>query len=288
MDNEEKYIDIRNKLQNLEQVKAGDDFEKRLHLRIVELEAEKRQAHKKKYDEPQGGFLRNLFSNRQYPWFAPAIGFTVVLFFVFYITYLNKTSVDTSKEMAATNQPVEQKDASALSDTSAISEKRNMTSNSENENQYKGDSKNLASELDNFKYEKREPIPPENQNLNTGRDESGSYDMKNDKSKPSDGIKGIDKLTKPKAPVEQKAPVEKGVLPDPRDGRTEETESVPGIETGLNDADKMSAVTAPTKEDSARKKMSMKKDTLIRTPDEKFEKMNKENLEKLIEKIQGK
>ncbi len=77
---------------------------KRLHSRIVEFEAEKRTKHSKKFDEGRGGFLRNLFGERQYPWLIPAVGFTVLIFFVFYITYHNKTSVDNNKEPVTTNQ----------------------------------------------------------------------------------------------------------------------------------------------------------------------------------------
>lgn len=98
MDNEEKYTDIRDKLRNLEKVGAGEDFVKKLHLKIVEHEAEKRKVHAKKYDQQSGGFLRNLFTAKQYPWLIPAAGFTVLLFFVFYVTYLNKNISEKSQQ----------------------------------------------------------------------------------------------------------------------------------------------------------------------------------------------
>ncbi|MEO8664194.1 MAG: hypothetical protein ABI462_01765 [Ignavibacteria bacterium] len=98
MDSEEKYPEIRSKLQNLEQVKAGDDFVNKLHMKIVESEAEKRHEHEARFDEPRGGFLKNLFGNMQYPWLAPAVGFTVLIFFVFYITYLNKTASEKDQQ----------------------------------------------------------------------------------------------------------------------------------------------------------------------------------------------
>jgi len=90
LDSEEKFTDIRQKLQNLEKIRTGEDFVKNLQLKIVEHEAEKRREHAKKYDESRGGFLKNLFTPRQYPWLIPAAGFTVLLFFVFYITYVNR------------------------------------------------------------------------------------------------------------------------------------------------------------------------------------------------------
>ena len=105
MDNEEKYPEIRNKLKNLEQVKAGDDFVRKLHMKIVESESEKRHEHEARFDEPRGGFLKNLFGNMQYPWLAPAVGFTVLIFFVFYITYLNKTTSE--KDQFSTSQKQE-------------------------------------------------------------------------------------------------------------------------------------------------------------------------------------
>lgn len=98
MDNEEKYNDIREKLQKLEQIKAGDNFVNNLHYKIVELESEKRKEHLKKYDEARGGFLKNLFSNIQYPWLIPAVGFTVLIFFVFYITFLNRSGTKNNGE----------------------------------------------------------------------------------------------------------------------------------------------------------------------------------------------
>ncbi len=112
MDKEEKYHEIRSKLQNLEQVKASDNFVHNLHHKIVELESEKRQEHAKKFDEGLGGFLRNLFSTRQYPWLVPAVGFTVLIFFVFYITFLNKNASEKNEQLLSTKQEsVEQKNS---------------------------------------------------------------------------------------------------------------------------------------------------------------------------------
>jgi len=94
LSDEEKYLEIREKLRNLETVKASSDFTNRLHLRIIEEEASRRSDHIKKFDAEKGGFLRNLFANRQYPWLIPAVGFTMVIFFVFYITFLSRDSME--------------------------------------------------------------------------------------------------------------------------------------------------------------------------------------------------
>jgi hypothetical protein len=104
LDSDEKYLDIRDKLKNLVQVKASDDFVHKLHHKIVALQAEKKKQHIKKYDESKGGFLRNLFSNRQYPWLIPAAGFTVLIFFVFYMTYLSKNTPETDTQNLSTQK----------------------------------------------------------------------------------------------------------------------------------------------------------------------------------------
>ena len=104
MDKEEKYTDIRDKLRNLEQVKASDNFVHNLNSRIVEIEAEKRKEHEKKYDETKGGFLRNLLGNMQYPWLVPAAGFTVLIFFIFYITYLSKNASESMNDPLSGNK----------------------------------------------------------------------------------------------------------------------------------------------------------------------------------------
>lgn len=104
MDSEEKYTDIREKLRSLEQVKAGDDFIHKLNHKIVELEAGKRTEHSKKFNKDRGGFLRNLFANRQNPWLIPAAGFTILIFFVLYITYLNKNASLNNTDLLSTQK----------------------------------------------------------------------------------------------------------------------------------------------------------------------------------------
>ncbi len=88
----------------MNKVKAGDDFVDKLHLKIVEVEAEKRHEHEARFDEPRGGFLKNLFGSMQYPWLAPAVGFTVLIFFVFFITYLTKTTSEKDQQVLSTQK----------------------------------------------------------------------------------------------------------------------------------------------------------------------------------------
>lgn len=104
MDNEEKYIDIANKLKGLEKVEASHNFTHNLQAKIIEFESEKRKEHTKRNEDTKGGFLRDLFGNLQYPWIVPAAGFTILIFFVFYITYQNKDVFEKSNDSPVTQE----------------------------------------------------------------------------------------------------------------------------------------------------------------------------------------
>lgn len=153
MDNEEKYLDISRKLKNLEPVKASDNFVHNLHSKIVEIETEKRLEHEKRFDESRGGFLRNLFGNMQYPWLVPAAGFTVLIFFVFYITFLNKNASENNQPLLSdqkteiseqNNPPAEQNKTSETGNDEALTKKEKLPG------------KDIAGELKN---EMNESIP---------------------------------------------------------------------------------------------------------------------------------
>lgn len=103
MNDEEKYLEIREKLRSLETVHASSDFTNKLHLRIVEEESSRRKEHIKKFDAEKGGFLRNLFNNRQYPWLIPSVGFAVVIFFVFYITFISRDNFTNNENEISTD-----------------------------------------------------------------------------------------------------------------------------------------------------------------------------------------
>ncbi|HMQ69688.1 MAG TPA: hypothetical protein PKC58_11930 [Ignavibacteria bacterium] len=104
MDNEEKHIDIAEKLKSLEKIEASHNFTHNLHAKIIEFESEKRREHAKRNEESKGGFLKDLFGNLQYPWLVPAAGFTILIFFVFYITYQNKSVIEADNNASLKNE----------------------------------------------------------------------------------------------------------------------------------------------------------------------------------------
>lgn len=159
MDNSEKYSEITEKLKNLEHIKAGDDFVHKLHSKIVEFESEKRLEHTKKFDKGRGGFLRNLFGNRQYPWLIPAVGFTVIVFFVFYITYLNQNPAENNNESLSTKtqEQTEQKNQSLQNQTPAIEPPVTFNKNDSAVEKQKKTSKDIASDLKSDEDKKQSP-----------------------------------------------------------------------------------------------------------------------------------
>lgn len=91
MHEEEKHIEIREKLKNLPKIKASESFLNSLQRKINLLEAEKsgKSIHKKHIEKIEGGFFGRILGSQKNPWLIPAIGFTVVLFFVFTVVYIN-------------------------------------------------------------------------------------------------------------------------------------------------------------------------------------------------------
>lgn len=112
MTEQERHSEIRNLLKNLESVRASSDFEKKLHLKIIEEERRRRTGH--------GGrrtgiadFFQQILSGKSYPWLAPAAGFVVLLFFVLYYVY--STRIDDTQQKQATPETVVQKDSGTVS-----------------------------------------------------------------------------------------------------------------------------------------------------------------------------
>ncbi|MEO8209361.1 MAG: hypothetical protein ABI840_02280 [bacterium] len=182
MDSEEKYLDIREKLRNLEQVKASNNFIHNLHHKIVEVETEKRKMHFKKFDEGKGGFLRNLFANRQYPWLIPAVGFTVIIFFVLYMTFVSKNASENNKEQLSTqklDQPTENNSTMKIEPN----ENKELAAKSEDDNLNSG-KKNLPKDeiKGNLKKEQDRKLfsQIETKKLKTDKDDSND---KSDKTK---------------------------------------------------------------------------------------------------------
>jgi hypothetical protein len=88
---EEKHIDIREKLRRLPKVKANENFLNSLQSKINLLESEKssKSLHKKHVENIEKGFFGKIFGTQKNPWLIPALGFTVVLFFIFTVVYIN-------------------------------------------------------------------------------------------------------------------------------------------------------------------------------------------------------
>ena len=91
MHEEEKHIEIREKLKNLPKIKAGENFLNSLQRKINLLEAEKssKSIHKKHIENIERGFFGKILGSQRNPWLIPVIGFTVVLFFIFTVVYIN-------------------------------------------------------------------------------------------------------------------------------------------------------------------------------------------------------
>ncbi len=195
MSDEEKYLEIREKLKSLETIKASSNFTNNLHLKIVEEEALRRNAHFKKYDNEKGGFLRNFLSNKQYPWLIPAVGFTMVIFFIFYVTYVNVDIEQLEKSGSASEYTDESKTADNNSglknyESKNLSDLKNSIDNLPKENtenlknQYYTDQGNLnGSDLN--KEKKTDQSKPDLALVETQKRNAPSADNKVFKSKKS-------------------------------------------------------------------------------------------------------
>lgn len=284
MDKEEKYTDIRDKLRNLEQVKAGDNFVHNLNSKIVEIESEKRKVHEKKYDETKGGFLRNLLGNMQYPWLVPAAGFTVLIFFIFYITYLSKNASESINDPLSGNKQ-------------EITEQKNIPSDrslsAENENPSVTDSDITRTE--------KEKLP--------GKDIAG--DMKTENSDNQSSPTSNDKTESDRGGMRTYKQEVKAVTPgntensDPKandelkDQPENDTESGRSENNGMISAEQNSAVSPEVSRSSVlsesqtqkdqKENMKSKKssnDSLKKTLNDKLKTVNSESLEKLREEIE--
>ncbi|MBK8551116.1 MAG: hypothetical protein IPL53_08695 [Ignavibacteria bacterium] len=271
MDNEEKYLDISRKLKNLEPVKASDNFVHNLHSKIVEIEAEKRLEHEKKFDGDRGGFLKNLFGNMQYPWLVPAAGFTVLIFFVFYITFLNKNASENNQPLLSdqktdiskqSNPPAEQNKTSETGNDKTLTGKENLPG------------KDIAGDLKTEKNE-RNPSITEEKKQYTDREETGYNKMELKAAQPeknkdrsdakNDEIKDFAKKENEPDIIENNGMI----ATEPQTGESSvSTESVTSNEPEVKLKSK------GPENDSLKKKL-----------DDKLRRINKSNLEKIREEI---
>lgn len=97
MTDNEKHLDIREKLQSLPSVKASDDFIMKLQKRINLAEAQpSTQIHKQHQHKLEEGFFARLFGGRN-SWIVPAVGVTAVVFLVFiWVFVVNQNNITTS------------------------------------------------------------------------------------------------------------------------------------------------------------------------------------------------
>ncbi len=284
MDKEEKYTDIRDKLRNLEQVKAGDNFVHNLNSRIVEIESEKRKVHEKKYDETKGGFLRNLLGNMQYPWLVPAAGFTILIFFIFYMTYLSKNASE------SINDPLSGK-------KQEITEQKNIPSE-----------KNLSAENENLSFTDSDKTLTEKEKL-PGKDIAGDMKTQNSDNQPAPTINN--KTESDRGGTRTYKQEMKAVKPgntdnsdpkttvDPKDQWGNDTETGRSENNGMISAEQKSAVSPEVSRSSVlsesqtqkdqKENLNSKKsvnDSLKKTLNDKLKKVNSESLEKLREEIE--
>ncbi len=287
MDNEEKYPEIRSKLKNLEQVKAGDDFVNKLHMKIVEVEGEKRHEHEARFDEHRGGFLKNLFGNMQYPWLAPAVGFTVLIFFVFYITYLNKTTSEKDQQLLSTRK---------LEDTGQNNNDINKNPNVQQEpyissehdktfsDKEKQAGKDIASDL-KTEPNGSKPSTSENNKRLTDRDEFKNY---KEESKTFVSPKKLEEeIETPSPETESKAPgVSLDKIDKDKEGADKQKESSESVNDGgiLNLKKSDTQMKAPGDSEIARGRAD-EDEAKGKKLKEKMNKINRSSLEKIRDEV---
>lgn len=141
---EDKYLEIREKLRSLPKIKASDNFVQTLQHTITVLEAEKHR-HLNKFDFSKVHFLRSLFSRQQNPWLIPAVGVTILAVFIFYIL-LNMNASENNNEDLSTNKIEQTQDNNAAEQNSMNSPSRIKENKTENEKST-GKDKDIASDL---------------------------------------------------------------------------------------------------------------------------------------------
>jgi len=281
LDKEEKYTDIRDKLRNLEPVKAGDNFVHNLNSRIIEIEAEKRKVHEKKYDEGRGGFLKNLFGNMQYPWLVPAAGFTVLIFFVFYVTFLSKNASENIPQVSSDKKQELSEQKNIPSENNGSQDKEPNTENESGKTLNGNDKlsgKDIAGDMrsDNKNY-KQSSV--DNNFHNTDKDENKNYrqELKAVTPELSDGM--TSETTEDNQVKESTEP-----------GRTEtngmiSTEKKEAVSPEMNSSSELSeSQSSVEKRDNSKSKKSGKDSTKNKL-NERLKAITGESLEKIREEI---
>jgi hypothetical protein len=108
---EEKYLEIREKLKNLPKLKASEGFTARLQSKILSIEAEETVYQNQNLKRSEGGFFQHIFGRQRNTWLIPASGFAVILIVagIFYFSpgddpvQLAGTQPETSEQELAQN-----------------------------------------------------------------------------------------------------------------------------------------------------------------------------------------
>lgn len=126
---DEKYLHIREKLRNLPQVKASDNFMVSLQHKINLIDAESHNLsstiHKETHERINQGAFAKFFGFQQRPWLIPSLSFTVVIFLVLtivYFGYFNTSGTNDTQTANTNNQTITQNNSANNNTTTKNSE----------------------------------------------------------------------------------------------------------------------------------------------------------------------
>ena len=120
---EEDHLDIREKLQKLPKIKAGDNFINLLQqkLNLTDAEFNNLSADEIKKES----FLKKFLVNKRYPWLIPASGFAVILLLVFSVYYINNEKKNNISPIIQ-NQDKQQSPSGEIKQTDEFKKKENL------------------------------------------------------------------------------------------------------------------------------------------------------------------
>ncbi len=269
MTEQEKHNEIRELLRRLDNVRASDDFEKKLSLRIVEEEHRRRDEHVHRYGSGILDFFHQLLSGKSNTWLVPATGFVVLLFFVFYMVYNSRFSTENMTK----------NEVSQMNTDSAITNMPAPVDLAQTENQNKLEENSNLKTVPEFQSEMSSK--PESKQNRTGK----SSDYIPEETKMAIPEPSIENKSAPKineAVPESNTGYEKGEMPKKFDAR-EETAPVESDAEGMIQ-EKINTATTPEKRESTKSKTDSAKSSLRK----KLEKLDKKWLEEIEEKVNDK
>jgi hypothetical protein len=269
---QEQHNEIRELLRKLDNVKASDDFEKKLNFKIIEEEHRRREEHVHRYGGGIIDFFQQLLSGKSYPWLVPATGFVALLFVVLYFVYNSRINTDqiTANDSAVNRQEQTSQNAPPL----------DLAQNETSETQ---------------KDQSKEKSVPEFTTEGSTDSKPGTGRVENVPQNRADNVKTNEPQLESK---ETKEPVKNDISNATEELRVEEKQmqkAPEATETGVqpssaeNNADGMmksesKTFTAPTIDETKKDKTDSAKSSLSK----KLEKLNKKWLEEIEEKINDK